>query len=307
MRRIYDVGTTGVTESCAGQGRIYVFVNPDESDRRLLLDEFQVDEHTLNSALDPDELSRLEFEPDHAAMIFKRPKNLSMEGQLLFEVASTGVFLFKDKLAIVSAEDFDLFDGGKQHGKCQSLPDVVLRLLNRTIGHFRGHLKVINMCAEDIEEKVAGALQNRYLLSLFTLEKSLVYYLSAIHSNGLLIDKLRTSAPRLGFSPEAVEFLDDVAVENTQCMKQAEIYANILASLMDARASIVSNNLNVIMKTLTLITIGIMLPTFVVSAFSMNVTLPWHLREHPLAFYGILTLAAISVCLVLLLQRMKKW
>jgi len=305
MRRVYDVGTGGVA-ACA-QGRIYVFVDPDESDRRLLLDEFQLDEHTLNSALDPDELSRLEFEPDHAAMIFKRPKNLSMEGELLFEVASTGVFLFKDRLVIVTSEDFDLFEGSKQFAKCQALQDVVLRILNRTTAHFRGHLKVINMCAEDIEEKVAGALQNRYLLSLFTLEKSLVYYLSAIHSNGLLIDKLKTSAPRLGFSPEALEFLDDVAVENTQCMKQAEIYANILASLMDARASIVSNNLNVIMKTLTLITIGIMVPTFVVSAFSMNVTLPWDLKTNPFAFYGILILAALSVLSVLLLRRLKRW
>ncbi len=104
-----------------------------------------------------------------------------------------------------------------------------------------------------------------------------------------------------------MEFLDDIAVENTQCMKQAEIYANILASLMDARASIVSNNLNVIMKTLTLITIGIMVPTFVVSAFSMNVTLPWNLKAHPLAFYGILILAGISVVSVLVLQRMKRW
>ena len=218
-----------------------------------------------------------------------------------------GLFLFKDKLVIVASEEFEPFDGSKQYGKCQSLPDVVLRLLNRVTGHFRGHLKVMNMSAEDIEDKIAGALQNRYLLSLFTLEKSLVYYLSALHANGLLIDKLRTSAPRLGFSAEALEFLDDVAVENTQCMKQAEIYANILASLMDARASIVSNNLNVIMKTLTLITIGIMLPTFVVSAFSMNVTLPSNLKSHPLAFYGILTLAAISVVFVLVLQRLKRW
>jgi magnesium transporter len=307
MRRIFEVGAAGVAEACGGQGNIYLFVAPDESDRRLLLDEFKVDEHTLNSALDPDELSRLEFEPDHAAMILKRPKNLSMQGQLLFEVASTGVFLFKDKLAIVTAEEADLFDGSKQYGKCQSLPDVVLRVLNRTTGHFRGHLKVINLCAEDIEEKVAGALQNRYLLSLFTLEKSLVYYYSAIHSNGLLMEKLRSSSSRIGFSPEAMEFLDDIAVENEQCLKQAEIYANILASLMDARASIVSNNLNVIMKTLTLITIGIMVPTFVVSAFSMNVTLPWDLRTHPFAFYGILILAGLSVLSVMLLQRMKRW
>ena len=136
-------------------------------------------------------------------------------------------------------------------------------------------------------------MENRYLINLFALEKSLVYYLNAINSNGVLCEKLKNNAAKIGFSQEELEFLDDLIVENNQCYRQAEIYSNILASLMDARASIVSNNLNVLMKTLNIITIGIMVPTLVVSAFSMNVGIP--LAAHPYAFWMIMGLAAASV------------
>jgi magnesium transporter len=94
-------------------------------------------------------------------------------------------------------------------------------------------------------------------------------------------------------------------IENNQCYRQAEIYSNILASLMDARASIVGNNLNVLMKTLNIITIAIMVPTFVVSAFSMNVTIP--LQQHNYAFWIIIGMAGLSVATVTYIWKHKKW
>jgi magnesium transporter len=114
----------------------------------------------------------------------------------------------------------------------------------------------------------------------------MVYYHNAIHSNGVVIEKLKASAARLGLTPENLEYVDDLVIENSQCEKQAEIYSNIFASLMDARVSIVNNNLSVLMKTLNIITISIMVPTFVVSVFSMNVGIP--MATHPWAFWVIL-------------------
>ncbi len=121
----------------------------------------------------------------------------------------------------------------------------------------------------------------------------------------MLIEKLQNNAAKIGFTPGALEFLDDIIIENNQCHEQAEIYSNILASLMDARASIVSNNLNVLMKTLNIITIGIMVPTLVVSIFSMNVGIP--LPKHPLAFWIIMGLAATSIIGFGILGKLKKW
>jgi magnesium transporter len=148
-------------------------------------------------------------------------------------------------------------------------------------------------------------MKNKYLINLFTLEKSLVYYLNAINSNGFVIGRLKQNAQRIGFSTDSIELLDDIIIENNQCYKQAEIYSNILAGLMDARVSIVSNNLNILMKTLNIITIAIMVPTFVVSAFSMNVQIP--LATHPWAFWVIMGLAATSVISFMFFWRYKKW
>ncbi len=285
-------------------GNLFVYVNPDEHERKYLAETLKLDEHTLTSALDPDELARLEFEPDHVAIISKRPRNYSSADTFVFRVASIGLFLFAERLVIVLSEDVALFQG-KQFAKIASLQDLVLKVIYSSIAHFVEHLKVINAVSDALEDQINASMQNKYLLNLFSLEKSLVYYLNAINSNGKLIERLKNSAAKFGFTPENVEFIDDMTIENSQCYEQAEIYSNILASMMDARVSIVSNNLNWLMKTLTIITIAIMLPTLIVSIFSMNVHFPG--KDHPLAFWGILGLALASVLMVRFVWWWRKW
>jgi len=284
---------------------ILVFINPDEAEKRMLVDQFMIDEHTLNSALDPDELSRLEYEPNHIAFIFKRPRSITAKENILFKVTSTGVFLFKDQIIIVASEDIPIFEG-KIFNRVNSNQDILLKLILRAIYHFLEHLKAINMVTDEFQEKINTSLENKYLIDLFSLAKSLVYYLNAINSNGVLLEKLKINTVKIGFSQEECEFLDDIIIENTQCVKQAEIQSNVLASLMDARASIVSNNLNVLMKTLTIITIGIMVPTLIVSIFSMNVDLPLP-RNHPSSFWIIIGMALVSVVAFFFFCKRKKW
>ncbi|HLA83960.1 MAG TPA: magnesium transporter CorA family protein [Thermoguttaceae bacterium] len=286
------------------EGDIQVYLDPTDVERRHLVDTLKIDEHTLSSALDPDELARLEFEPDHLAMILKRPRNYSSEDQFVFKVASAGIFLYSDRLVIVLTEDVPLFQG-KLFTKLTTLKDVALRIVYMSIAHFVEHLKVINAVSDSLEQQINTSMQNKYLLNLFSLEKSLVYYLNGINSNAKLIERLKLNAAKIGFSPENIEFIDDAIIENQQCYEQAEIYSNILASMMDARVSIVSNNLNWLMKTLTIITICIMTPTLVVSIFSMNVPFPG--TDHPAAFWFILALALSSIGLVRLVWRWKRW
>jgi len=304
MLKRYSIIENKIVETTSEQSPIYVFICPDEKEKRFLVDVLNLDEHTLNSATDPDELSRLEFEPSHIALIFKRPQNYSGEQQFFFKVASTGLFLFKDKLVIIIDEDLMLFEG-KQLAKVSSLQELTLKLIYRSIFHFLEHLKIINVISDELEKKINAAMENSYLINLFSLEKSLVYYLNSISSNGVLFSKLKTNAAKIGFTTEEIEFLEDMLIENNQCLRQADIYSNILASLMDARASIVGNNLNVLMKTLNIITIGIMVPTFVVSAFSMNVHIP--LSGHPFAFWIIMGFASASVASLTFVWKRKKW
>lgn len=305
MLKNYDLDAYKIRESEIGTHSVLVFINPDGDEKKRLIDEYKVDEHTLNSALDPDEVSRLEFEPDHVALIFKMPRNYSEKDQLLFRVASTGAFLYKGRLIIVVPDDIPLFNG-KPFNKIQSLSDLLLRLVSRSISHFRDHLKAINMLTDELEQKINTSMENRYLINLFTLQKSLVYFVNAINANGVVMERMKHNAAKIGFSVEETELLDDIIIENNQCNRQADMYSNILASLMDARVSIVSNNLNILIKFLNIITICIMVPTFVVSAFSMNVQLPLS-HTNSVSFYIIMALAIFSVVVFMLFWKYKKW
>ncbi|NLI97141.1 magnesium transporter CorA family protein [bacterium] len=304
MHKSYKLLDGRIVEDKNEEDRILIYVNPDETEKRYLIDELKLDEHTLNSVADPDELPRLEFEPDHVALIFKRPKSYQAKDLFFFKVTSTGIYLFKNRLVVVCYDEAPSFEG-KHFMKINSLAEVVLKIIYRTIYHFNEHLKIINMLSEELEGKINASMGNKYLINLFTLEKSLVYYLNAINANGVVIEKLRLNSAKIGFSAFELELIEDILIDSNQCSKQAEIYSNILAGLMDARVSIVSNNLNIIMKTLTIITLGIMLPTFVVSAFSMNVPLP--LKAGPYTYWIILGMALISAAGVFLLWKLKKW
>ncbi len=303
LQRLY-ITDGKVTNSGQGETPIWVYTAPDEAERKYLIEQLKIDEHTLNSALDPDEMSRLEFEPEHAAMIFKRPKHYTAEDNFLFRVLSTGVFLFSNRVVIVRADDAALFEG-RPFIKIQTVQDVFLKLIYRAIAHFVEHLRAINMISGELEHQINASMENKHLLNMFTLEKSLVYYLSAINSNAGLIEKIRNYSAKLGLTQENVEFLDDILIENAQCRGQTEIYSQVLSSLMDARASIISNNLNVRIKALTIITIGIMLPTFIVSLFSMNVPIP--MGRHPYAFWIIMGITTIAVAGLAFLWRKLRW
>ncbi|MBR2082348.1 MAG: magnesium transporter CorA family protein [Elusimicrobiaceae bacterium] len=304
MLKEYHIQHNKLVETDGKQAEVYVYTNPTQEEQRFLIDKYQIDEHTLASALDPDELPRLEFEPEHTVMIYKRPKNYSGKDQLEFKVASVGMFLFKDKLVIVLAEDIPLFVG-KRFQRVDSIKDVFLKLVYNSISHYVEHLRIIHMISEEIEDKITDSMDNRYLLNLFSLVKSLVYYAEAITSNGFVFEKTRTLAGRIGLTEKDVEMLDDIIVENMQCKTQADIYSNILAQLLDARASIVNNNLNQLMKKLNVVTIWMMVPTLVVSAYGMNVALP--MAQHPQAFWMLMGVCLMLVWLVMLYWRHKNW
>ncbi|MDD5628463.1 MAG: magnesium transporter CorA family protein [Elusimicrobia bacterium] len=248
---------------------ILVFVAPDEAERMRLQTEFRVDEHTLASALDPDEPSRLELSESGSVLIINIPRNFMGKGQLLFKVASAGLFLYPDRLLVVISEDIPIFSG-RHFQAVKGLSDLFLKVVASSIHHFLEHLKVINMITDEIEAKIAASMENKHLLNLFSLEKSLVYYLNALSSNGLVFEKMRSQAARLGLGPGGGDLLDDIIIENSQCLRQAEIQSNILASLMDARASIVGNNLNRLMKELNAIVVAVMVPGFFASVGGMS-------------------------------------
>jgi magnesium transporter len=258
-----------------------------------------VGEHDLSSALDPDELGRLEIQDDHVVLILKTPRNYSKEDNYLFRVTSFGLFLFPDKLVMVSPfDERDILDQ-RPLSRLRSRGELLLRIISATVAHFFGHLKVINMISDALEQKVNTSMENRHLLSMFSIGKSLIYILNGINSNSAVMERLRNQAAKLALSEEERELLDDIIIENAQCNRQAEIYADILTGLADARGNIVNNNLNILIKRLTIVSV-VFMPLNVVagiggmSEFSaMTRTVPFWV-SYPLLGLGMAVLALLT-------------
>jgi len=288
------------------QALIIAYVSPTLDDEAELQEHYNIDYHTLQSSLDPDELSRLEIEPDHDAIIFKRPKSFCADDNFLLKLTSTGIFVYENYLVVVMADDSPIFEG-RVPFPVKSIQDVILRLLYQATMHFEGHLKAINMLADSLERRINTSLENTYLLNMFALEKSLVYILNSITSNGALLKRMKTLSEKLGFNSDQVGIVDDLIIENQQCYRRAEIHTQVLGNLMGTRASIVGHNLNQLIKNFTIWTVAIMLTTLVIGLFGMNVALPFPMEEAYWPFWLINILALIAGGVVFFLRRMNKW
>ena len=308
MLQRYSVENGTLVQNSSGFPRIDIYVRPDDKERKFLIKKCGLDEHTLLSSTDPDETPRIEFEKNHAAIIIKYPKNYSAEDNYFFKVKSMGVFLFSAQKTIIIVLDDDQFiftTARLPAFPCETTQDILLRLLYQIIRHFEDHLRIINQVSEELEHGISGSTENKNLLSMFTLAKGLVYYQNALNGNRRLIERMKsaergTGVRMIGFSPENLEQLDDLAIENQQFLDQARIYYEILGGLLDARASIINNNLNVLMKNMNAIVIAISIPTFFTGVGGMSEftvmfqgKLAWYVA-YPL-FFGIMVLLALLI------------
>jgi magnesium transporter len=273
---------------------VLVYIAPTEEEKRELAERWHIDPYDLASALDPDELGRVEFAESRATLIVKQPRNYDAQDQLLFTVASVGLFIDQERLIVVTPEPLELFDE-KMVRKVSNPRDALLKVLYASIAHFLGHLKVINMISESLEKRINASMGNKYLLDMFTLEKSLVFFVNGISSNQMVLEKMRASAAKFELSASQLELLEDILIENQQCSKQADIYSNILTGLMDARGSVVNNNLSMLMKKLTVISVVFMPMNVIASIGGMSEFSGW---TKGIPVYLSYPLFLASICLV---------
>jgi len=292
MLERFDFQDGKVVASALGRS-VLVYVAPTEAERKALVEEEGIDPHDLASALDPDELGRLEHAAGRASIIIKQPRNFTSENELLFTVTSMGLFLFPRRLVVVTTDPLEIFED-KMVRKVANPRDAVLKIMYGSIAHFLGHLRVINMLSEALEKRVNASMGNRYLLDMFTLEKSLVYFVNGIASNQMVLEKMRAGAAKLKLGAAQVEVLEDILIENQQCSKQAEIYSNILTGLMDARGSVVNNNLSILMKRLTVISVVFMPMTVIAGMGGMSEFSTWTAGVPWPLSYGLFTLGLVG-------------
>jgi len=254
MKWKYEIRQRALVPSDADTANLLVYQAPDSQEKLELLQILQFDAHDLESALDPEEISRVDISSDGIFIILKRPNNVSVEDMLRFGVSSVGLFLQPDKLTVILDSGEPPF-AAKEFRDVASLTAILPRFLLHTIRHFLDHLKIIKQLTAELEKKLSVSMENRYLLQMFSLSESLIYYLSALESNAGVLMKLRANSARIGFSDEQREMMDDIIIEHEQCLKQTQIYSSVLSGLMDARGNIINNNMNVLLKNLTLINV----------------------------------------------------
>ncbi len=262
-------GVLRATES--DENSIHVFTNPDAAERSVLRTTYLLDDHTLSSALDPEEVSRMEVTGSRILLIWKRPENYSGGETFFFNVSSMGLLICPDRLVIIAPEELQLLDGAARSAPSpRSTIEIALLVLFASAHHYMEHLRVIRMIARELQAKINRSMENKHLIQMFNLSESLVYYLNAINGNGVVLTRLRAFAEKAGFPPAVLESIDDLIIENNQCFKQAEIYSTVLSGLMDARGTLVNNNMNVLLKNLTLINVVFMPLNLVASIGGMS-------------------------------------
>jgi magnesium transporter len=235
-------------------GAIRVFTDPSPDERAEIRRSCELDDHALDSMLDPEEVPRVELLPEHVLVIWKRANPTAFRAEGRFLVCSMGVVMQGERVTFIAAHDPP--DLRRTRTRPITTPfELVLRELLQVVHQFNGHLRAIKGIAHEIQDKLNRSISNEHLLRMFALSESLVYYISAIETNGGVLSRLEHLAGELGLSAMERGLLDDLVIENNQAGRQAEVYSLVMSGLMDARGNIINNNMNVLLKNLTVINV----------------------------------------------------
>lgn len=308
MINIYKTGEAGLeTQEEFSKGCWINMVDPTP-DELARLHELKIPAEFITYPLDLDERPRVEREDSMTMILLRVPFCQGANADVPYTTIPLGIVLDGQWIMTVCRYDHDLLRE-MANGRVRGLSTAkrnrfILQLLLAAANKYLSHLREINRTVDALEDQLQMSLQNRELLGLLKYQKSLVYFTTALKANELMMERLH----RTGFFrtyPDDEDLLEDVITENQQAIEMTNIASNILSSMMDAFASIISNNMNVVMKFLAGATIVLTLPMLIASLFGMNVQLPF--SSHPLAFLFILGLSLLVAGLVTRVFVKRSW
>lgn len=281
-------------ESLDSDARTWVDArNVTREDITVLEKEFKIDQEHIIDILDPDELSRIEDADGYILTIIRLPI-FSSSAEVSYFSIPLGVILQKNFIITICWTDCEVlkdFSANRvKNINISDFPAFLIRILSRADITYLRYLKEINRRALGIQDELQYSVENKEILQLLNLEKSTVFFTTSIKSNQLLLEKLRKTK-LLKFDEDDLEWLDDVEIDNRQALEMADTYSQTFSRMSESFGSIISNNMNGIMKTLTVFTVVVSMPTFITSYFGMNVDLP-------LTIYGKIGCAIISAMCV---------
>ena len=284
-------------------------VNPSENEIKTVCKNVNIQEDFIRYPLDYEEKARIEEEEDDNTILFVIDIPVTEDSQdgILYTTMPLGMIVVRDDYFITVClkknKLIENFEKQKVKGfQTFKKTRFIFQILYSNASYYLDYLKKINKETEIAENALKQTPKNEDFLKMLTLEKGLVYFSTSLKSNELVMEKtLRGKIIKLYDEDE--DILEDAITENRQAMEMAKIYTDILTGTMDAYASLISNNLNVVMKTLTSITIILAIPTVISSFWGMNVKVPF--ENTPFAF-GIIALIAVVITLLTSLWLNKK-
>ena len=271
--------------------------------------QFDVPLDFLTDSLDIDERSRYEREEDIRLIVVNTPilNESEREDEAIYITIPIGIILTVDYTITITSHQnpvLQLFLDQKVKNFDPSDEQLfVLQILEQNVYRFLTCLKKLNLKRNLIERELYNSSRNKELRQLLSIEKSLVYFVNTLSSNELLKMKMkRSDFLKLRSDEDKMDLFEDIIIDNSQALEMSNVYTNILNGTMEAYASIISNNLNVVIQRLTLVTIILMVPTLVASFYGMNVPLPFEQSSYAIYYIVILSIV-ISLLLAWWFRR----
>ncbi len=297
MLTIYKTTEQGLEQlDSVANGSWVKVVDPTAEEVQKLAD-MGVDADYINYSLDLDEMPRIERDDDYTFILVRIPHR-QPDHDIPYTTIPLGILIKGNMVVTICRYEKDMFkvlaDGKYRLLKTGKRYRFALYIFLETATLYLTHLREINRITESIEDQLQKSTRNHEVLELLKYQKSLTYFATALRSNEVMMERVQRMQI-FNYYEEDQDLLEDVLTENQQAIQMTSITTEILSGMMDAFASIISNNLNGVMKVLAALTIILNLPAIVASFFGMNVRLPG--EDHPLAF---LTVIGISVALTAL-------
>jgi magnesium transporter len=295
MVKYYDKTDNRLRELEGPQPGCWVNISPPFSHEELeeVSQLFDAPLDFLTDSLDLDERSRYEREEEVRFILLNSPilNEKEDENDAIYITVPIGILITLDAVITISAYDNPVIrmflDNKVKNFNPSDDKLFVLQLFEQNVYRFLTCLKKLNSKRNLIEQELYDSSRNQELKLLLSIEKSLVYFLNSLSSNELLLLKMkRTDFLQIARDEDMTDLFEDIIIDNSQAMEMSKVYSDILSGTMDAYGSIISNNLNLTIQRLTLITIILMVPTLMASFYGMNIQLPF--QDHPFAMVGVL-------------------
>lgn len=308
MLNIYISENNTLTELQTPKNGCWVnMINPTIEEVNFIATNLDIDNDFITFALDCDERPRIENDDNKNFLVLVDTPYPSKErGSKLYETMPIGIVLTPIALVTICLEESSVLTSFLKNTIktffTYKKSRFVLQILYKNASLYLSFLRDIDKQSYIIENELHKSMKNKELIQLLTLEKSLVYFSTSLKSNELVLERLLRYHFIEKYDDDR-ELLEDTIIENKQAIEMSKIYSDILSGTMDAFASIISNNLNIVMKVLTSITIIMAIPTVIFSYFGMNVPMPF--SNEPLAAI-IIALLSVIICLIVTKFMSKK-